>query len=107
MSVSKEFVEYILDLLEPIEGIQTSRMFGGVLLKVNDVQLGMLLEDVLYFKVSDPVLQKWYKDEGSEQFTYTRKGKKDPVVIKNWWSVPDRALDSSEEMVRLAEEILE
>jgi len=107
MSASKEFVEYVLDLLNPLGEIQTSRMFGGVLLKVAGRQLGVLFGDTVYFKVTDPKLQERYKKEGSEQFTYVRHDKKDPIVIKNWWSVPERAMDSSEEIVRLAEEVLE
>lgn len=107
MSASKEFVEYVLDLLEPLADIQTSRMFGGVLLKVEGKQLGVLFGDTLYFKVTDLALQEKYKKEGSKQFTYTRKDKKDPVIIKNWWSVPENAMDSSEEIVHLAEEVLE
>lgn len=107
MSASKEFVEYVLDLLGTLEGITTSRMFGGVLLKVRDKQLGVLFGDTVYFKVTDASLQNRYKSEGSKQFTYTRKDKKDPVIIKNWWSVPDRAMDNSEEFVKLAEEVLE
>lgn len=107
MSASKEFVEYVLDLLRPLGEIETSRMFGGVLLKVEDRQLGVLFGDTVYFKVTETKLQERYKNEGSKQFTYTRKDKKDPVVIKNWWSVPDRAMDNSEEIVQLAEEVLE
>ena len=53
MSASKEFVEYVLDLLGTLEGITTSRMFGGVLLKVRDKQLGVLFGDTVYFKVTD------------------------------------------------------
>lgn len=106
MSVSKDFVEYVLDLLRPLGEIKTSRMFGGVLLKVGSRQLGMLISDTVYFKVTDLTLQKRYKNEGSTQFTYTRKDKKNPIIVKNWWSVPDRAMDSSEEMVQLAKEVL-
>ena len=106
MSASKEFVEYVLELLEPLGGVKTSRMFGGVLLKVDEKQLGVLFGDTVYFKVVDKKLQERYKDEGSKQFTYIRKDKKDPVIIKNWWSVPDRVMDNSEEMVQLAEEVL-
>lgn len=107
MSASKEFVEYVLELLEPLGEIKTSRMFGGVLFKVGTVQLGVLFGDTLYFKVTDEALQERYKSDGSKQFMYTRKDKKDPIIIKNWWSVPDSALDSSEEIVQLAEEVLE
>ena len=108
MTASKEFVEYVLELLEPLgEDVKTARMFGGALLKVGDKQLGVLFGDTVYFKVKDSALQERYKSEGSRQFTYTRKDKKDPVVIKNWWSVPESAMDNSEEMSRLAEEVLD
>jgi len=72
MSVSDEFSTYILELLEPLGSIQTTRMFGGVLLKMNGKQLGILIEETVYFKVTDRVLQKRYTEEGSKQFTYTR-----------------------------------
>ncbi len=107
MSVSKEFVAYILDLLQPLGDIQMSRMFGGAVMKVGNTQLGVLFQDKVYFKVIDIKLQERYKKEGSQQFTYTRKDKKDRVVIKNWWSVPEGAMDNSEEMVKLAKEILQ
>lgn len=107
MATSKDFTEYVLDLLRPLGEITTSRMFSGVLLEVRGRQLGILISDTVYFKVTDVTLQEKYKNEGSEQFMYTRKDKKDPVVIKNWWSVPERAMDSSEEMVELAREVLE
>ena len=107
MSVSEEFVEYVLDLLGPLGRVETSRMFGGVLLKVDGKQLGVVLDDTLYFKVIDVKLQEKYKDLGSKQFSYTRKDKKKSVVIKNWWSVPEQALDNGEEMTRLAGEVLE
>ena len=106
MTASKEFVEYVLELLVPLGEIETARMFGGVLLKVDGKQLGVLFAETVFFKVTDITLQERYKKEGSKQFTYRRKDKKDLVVIKNWWSVPDRAMDNSEEMVRLAEEVL-
>ncbi len=106
MSATEEFKEYVLELLEPLNGLTTARMFGGVLLKVDGQQLGVLFSNTVYFKVKDSKLQERYKSEGSKQFTYARKDKKDPVVIKNWWSVPEYAMDNSEEMVRLAEEVL-
>jgi TfoX/Sxy family transcriptional regulator of competence genes len=52
--------------------------------------------------VTDDDLQEEYAKRGSTQFSYTRKDKKDSVIIKNWWSVPDEAMDNGEEMVRLA-----
>lgn len=106
MSTSVEYTEHILDLLTPLGDLEVKRMFGGVLLKVGNKQLGIIIEDTLYFKVVNSEVQKRYTSEGSEQFSYMRKGKKDPVVIKNWWSVPEDALENSEELVALAREAL-
>tara|TARA_B100000745_G_scaffold242943_1_gene165244 strand:- start:14353 stop:14685 length:333 start_codon:yes stop_codon:yes gene_type:complete len=106
MSISKEFTEYILDLLSPLGNIEVKRMFGGALLKVQNKQLGIIIEDQLYFKVTNSEVQKRYESEGSKQFSYTRKDKKDPVVIKNWWSVPEDVIESGSQLVDLAEEVL-
>tara|TARA_B100000508_G_C11464464_1_gene280850 strand:- start:1300 stop:1632 length:333 start_codon:yes stop_codon:yes gene_type:complete len=106
MSASEEFTEYVLDQLSAIGTIHTSRMFSGVLLKVDNKQLGVILMDTLYFKVKEPELQKKYEAMGSEQFEYTRKDMKEPVVIKNWWSVPEESLEEREEVIALAYEVL-
>ena len=106
MSTSPEFTDYVLDQLAPIGVIQTSKMFGGVLLKVNNKQLGVILMDTVYFKVKEPELQERFKDMASEQFEYTRKDKEEPVVIKNWWSVPEEVLEDREALVGLAYDVL-
>ncbi len=106
MSTTEEFTNYILDLLSPLGNIEVKRMFGGALLKVGNKQLGIIIEDQLYFKVTNSEVQKRYESEGAKQFSYTRKDKKDPVVIKNWWSIPEDAMESGPELVVLAEEVL-
>ena len=106
MSTSPEFTDYVLDQLASFGVIQTSKMFGGVLLKVNNKQLGVSIMDTLYFKVKEPELQERFKKMDSEQFEYTRKDKAEPVVIKNWWSVPEKSLENREEVVALAYEVL-
>ena len=42
MQTSDDFVEYILESLSPLGKISASRMFGGVLLKVEGRQLGII-----------------------------------------------------------------
>ncbi|MFT5849885.1 MAG: DNA transformation protein [Patiriisocius sp.] len=102
----KRIFEYIFDLLSEVGPIETKRMFGGALLKVGGTQLGVMLMETLYFKVTDIELQEKYKKWGSTQFTYTRKDKNDPVIIKNWWTVPEMALDNGEVMTALDREVL-
>ncbi len=106
VSTSEEFTDYVLDQLSSVGIIQTSRMFGGVLLKVNNKQLGVIINDTLYFKAKEPELQKKFEEMDSEQFQYTRKDKEEPVLIKNWWSTPEEFLENREELVALAHEVL-
>lgn len=81
-------------------------MFGGRLIRIDGRQLGIIANDVLFFKVTDPELQQLYKERGSRQFSYIRKDKDKPVIIKNWWLVPESALDESAQLLELAEEVL-
>lgn len=106
MSTSAEFTNYVLDQLSAIGVIQTSKMFGGVLLKINNKQLGVIIGDTLYMKVKEPELQKKFMSMGSEQFQYTAKDKEEAVIIKNWWSVPEESLEIREELQGLAYEVL-
>lgn len=107
MATSQEYIEHITDMLSPVGFIEHSRMFGGALLKVEGKQLGVILLDTLYFKVVDPELQEKWKAMGSSQFIYTRKDKTKPVVIQNWWQVPDAYMDDEQGLVELAEVVLE
>jgi len=81
-------------------------MFGGVLLKVRNKQLGVIIDDTLYLKVKEPELQKRFQDMDSQQYKYLRKGEAEPVVIKNWWSVPEESLEDTQEIVALAYDVL-
>ncbi|MBL4693759.1 TfoX/Sxy family protein [Candidatus Gracilibacteria bacterium] len=106
MAASQEYTDYILELLSEIQNISTHRMFGGVLLKVDGQQLGVLFKENLYFKVTTESLQEEFAQQGSTQFSYTRKDKATPVIIKNWWRVPDSYLDNSSEITKLALKVL-
>lgn len=106
MTATPEFTDYVLDQLAPVGVILTSKMFSGVLLKIDNKQLGVIIDDILYFKVKEPELQERLKEMDSEQFTYTRKDSETPVTIKNWWSVPEETLENNDEIVALAYEVL-
>jgi DNA transformation protein len=53
MSVSKEYLEYVLDLLMVIGPVHAKRMFGGAGLYHKGVFFGLIADDVLYFRVDD------------------------------------------------------
>jgi DNA transformation protein and related proteins len=53
MAVSKEYLEYVQDLLAVVGPVQAKRMFGGAGLYHPGVFFGLVADDSLYFKVDD------------------------------------------------------
>ncbi|MFT5831855.1 MAG: DNA transformation protein [Candidatus Paceibacteria bacterium] len=106
MATSNEFTNYVLDQLAPVGVILTSKMFGGVMLKIDNKQLGIIIDDVLYFKVKEPELHRKFTLMESDPFEYDRKDRENPVRIRTWWSIPDEVLEDSDQLVGLAYEVL-
>ena len=53
MSVSEEYLTYVVDQLECIGPVQSRRMFGGAGLYFDSLFFALIADDVLYFKVDD------------------------------------------------------
>ena len=80
-SIKNEFLEYILELLEPLEGISSGRMFGGYVVRRNELPIALIFNDEIYFKVDDTNRLDFIA-AGSTPFTYNKKGK--TITISNW-----------------------
>ncbi|MHC4543173.1 MAG: TfoX/Sxy family protein [Planctomycetota bacterium] len=53
MSVSNEYLTYVIDQLECLGPVQSRRMFGGAGLYFDGLFFALIADDVLYFKVDD------------------------------------------------------
>ena len=53
MSVSNDFLIYVVDQLKPFARVVTRRMFGGVGLYADELFFGLIDDDTIYFKVDD------------------------------------------------------
>jgi TfoX/Sxy family transcriptional regulator of competence genes len=106
MTAQEEFIQYVEELLHAFFPLEKSRLFSGVSLAIEGQKFGIICEDTLYLIIIDMKLQNRYKSEGSSQFAYTRKDKDNPIIIKNWWSVPDYALEQDGALERLVREAL-
>jgi DNA transformation protein and related proteins len=53
MSVSADYLAYVIDQLTPFGRVASRRMFGGVGLYLEDVFFGLIDDDTLFFKVDD------------------------------------------------------
>ena len=101
MSASKEFIEYIMELLEPVAAIEGSKFFGGYGIKNNATQFAMIMGNSLYFVVDDSTRHK-YEKLSMKPFSYmTKKGLR---LVKRYYEVPDDLFEDREMLLVWARE---
>ena len=91
MARQDSFVEYALELLEPLGPVQARAMFGGWGLYLGGVMFGLIIEGGLYLKVDD-VTRPAFESAGSEPFIY--QGAHKPTAM-SYWSAPADAQDDA------------
>jgi len=87
--MANDYLDYILELLEPSGGITSCRMFGGHAIRKNGFPIALIFEDEIYFKV-DETNRADYEAAESAPFTYEKGGK--TIVVSNW-KVPVEILE--------------
>lgn len=92
MAVSSDFLDYVLEQLEPLGGITWKRMFGGVGLSRHDLFFALIAEDALYLKVDD-VNRADFEAAGCEPFRPFGGDK--PM---SYWSAPLEALEDPDNL---------
>ncbi|WP_309894006.1 TfoX/Sxy family protein [Archangium sp.] len=93
MARMDSYVEYTLELLEPLGIVQARAMFGGWGLYQGGRMFGLIAEDRLYLKTDDTT-RPTFEAAGGEPFIYdSGKGRK-PVTMSYWTPPPDAADDA-------------
>jgi DNA transformation protein and related proteins len=93
MTPSNEFKEFVLERLECTGKVNTSKFFGGVGLRRDGVQFGMMIGNSLYLVVDD-ITRPAYIDAGSGAFSYlTKKGR---VQVRRYFEVPQAVLEDDD-----------
>ena len=90
MSVSADYLTYVVDQLTPFAKVVTRRMFGGVGLYNDGLFFGLIDDDTLYFKVDD-----------SNRSDYTERGcaafqPLPDIASMSYFSVPEDVLEDAE-----------
>lgn len=88
------FLEFLRELLEPLGLISTRKMFGGHGIYCDGVFFAIVIEGRLYLK-ADQQTQLDFLAAGSAPFVYQAR---DRSIQMSYWSVPEEALDSAEQM---------
>lgn len=94
MAKDDAYIEYLHELLDPLGKISNKKMFGGHGIYCNGVIMGLVIDETLYLKV-DEQSRDFFSKQGCEPFVYQSKAKQ---VAMSYWSVPDEAMESSEQM---------
>jgi DNA transformation protein len=103
MSVSQDFLEYVIEQLAPAGRATSRRMFGGVGLYLDGLFFALIDDDVLYFKVGD-ANRADYEMAGSKPF---RPFADQPEYVMAYWQVPAEVLEDPEVLTRWARRSLE
>lgn len=90
----KEFVLYVVDLMQSVGPVHAKAMFGGYGIYLDGLMFGLVADSVLYLK-ADKQIENEFRDRGLEAFTYSKKGKE---FRMSYYQAPEEALEDGEEM---------
>lgn len=89
-----DFLDYLLELLEPWGGVSARAMFGGFALYKEGVIFGIVADDTLYIK-TDALNRERFIEAGLPAFTYTHKNRNRPSHMP-YHQAPGEALDDAD-----------
>jgi DNA transformation protein len=99
------FVQYNLELLEPLGPVQARAMFGGWGLYYGGMMFGLIAEGRLYLK-TDELNRPAFEAAGCEPFVYD-SGKGKPPVAMSYWTPPTDASDDAHALLPWARRAVE
>lgn len=102
MSISREYLDYLMDQLRPFGAVSFRRMFGGAGLYHQGLFFGLVADDVLYFKVNDSNRQD-YVNAGAGPF----KPFGEKSYEMSYSEVPGEVLEDPDELARWARKAFE
>ncbi len=94
-----EYLDYLMELFEQIDGVEPRRMFGGHGIFKQGLMFALIADDTLYFKV-DEQTRGDYESRGLTPFTYARQGKQ--VALSSYYLAPAEALDDPDSLREFA-----
>ncbi len=100
---NSEFLEFIVNILEPAGKITSRRMFGGYGIYNYGITFALIYDNTLYFKVNEQNIDD-FKNVDSQPFTYNKKGKE---ISLSYWKISEDLLEDQEELVKWAKKAYE
>ncbi|MBN8941130.1 MAG: TfoX/Sxy family protein [Rhizobiales bacterium] len=99
MVASDSFAEFLRDALAPLGRVGLRRMFGKTGVFCDGVMLGMVTENMLYFRVDDLNRATFKEAEVFPPLNYAKQGS---TIDLAFWRVPERLFDEPDEFLTWA-----
>lgn len=93
-NTEKEYVRYIVDLMQCIGPVYSKRMFGGYGIFLDGLMFALIANSTLYLK-TDKEAESDFIERGLEAFSYQKQGKNFKLA---YFQAPEESLDNIEEM---------
>ena len=93
-----EFVDYLLELMQPLGPVYAKAMFGGYGIYIDDLMFALVADDVLYFKTGEINISD-YEQRELPAFTYVRNGK---TCSMSYSEAPAEVMDDTDAMYQWA-----
>ena len=93
MPVSKDYRDYVLELLAPVEAT-SRRMFGGLGIFHDGLMFALVADDRLFFKTDDSNLGD-FQAAGTDPFAYEKSGRK---TSTGYHEVPAEVIEDAEQL---------
>ena len=90
----KEFVSYVVELMQPVGMVSAKRMFGGYGIFLDGLMFALVADSTLYLK-ADAETENEFEEKGLEKFKYNKKGKE---YSMSYYCAPEEALEDMDEM---------
>lgn len=94
MSVSREYADYLQDLLRPLGHIRLRRMFGGYGIYADELFFAVVLDEQIFIKV-DAQTRAEFEAAGLQEWVYEKDGK--PVHM-NYFRPPEDIYDDEDSL---------
>jgi DNA transformation protein len=99
MVASDSFAEFLREQLAPLGHITMRRMFGKTGVFCDGVMLGMVRDNILYFRVDDDNRAIFKEAESFPPLNYEKKG---GTIDLSFWRAPEHLFDEPDELVTWA-----
>jgi DNA transformation protein len=96
MVATDSFAEFLCEQLAPLGRITMRRMFGKTGVFCDGLMLGMVNDNMLYFRVDDGSRSTLKETESMPPLNYEKQGR---TIDLSFWRVPERLLDDSDELL--------